>query len=122
MVSGSATVVLSSEQLSTAVDDEEVILDTEAGIYYGLNPVGAHVWELINDPVTVNEVVAAVSEQYDISREQCEADVRAFLADLHDAGLIAVHEDTPPDAVSGPDARPSPEGEGRRSGDGRTED
>ncbi len=111
MPSESVTVVLSSEQLSTTVDDEEVILDTEEGVYYGLNPVGAHVWELLHEPVTVSDIVDSITEQYDVSRDRCEADVRAFVADLRDAGLVAVHEDTPPEAVAGPDDQPTVEGD-----------
>jgi hypothetical protein len=80
--------VASEGVLSSEVDDEEVVLDTESGTYYGLNAVGRLLWEQLQEPCTVEELVDAVASEFDVGREECRADVDAFLTDLGEAGLV----------------------------------
>ena len=42
-----STVVASPSQVSRTVEGEAVILELGQGTYYGLDPVGTHVWDLI---------------------------------------------------------------------------
>lgn len=88
----SSVVVASEHQTSAQVDGEEVVLDLERGIYYGLNAMGSQIWSMIQSPSTVGEVIDAIVEEYDVSREQCADDVVAYLHDLEDSGLVEVTE------------------------------
>jgi hypothetical protein len=85
-----AIVVASSDQVSSKLGDEVVILNLRNGVYYGLDPVGARIWELIQEPRTVQEVCAVLLEEYDVTPEQCTSDVLALLRDLEAQGLIEV--------------------------------
>ena len=42
--------------LSRILDGEAVLLDLASGTYFGLNPVGSRVWELISASKTVGEI------------------------------------------------------------------
>lgn len=77
-------------QLSTTLAGEVVILDVERGVYFGLDGVGAKVWELLQAPVPVAEIVDRLAPQYDVARETLAADVQELLADLAGRGLIDV--------------------------------
>src|SRR6478672_7523945 len=68
-------VVLSDEQVHTSLGDEAVILGLADGVYYGLDAVGARVWSLLAEPRRVTEIVAVVTEEFDVGRERCEHDV-----------------------------------------------
>jgi hypothetical protein len=70
--------------------DETVILAEQQGIYYGLNKVGTHIWQLFLSPRTVADICAALETMYAVSHEQCEEDVLTLLKDLHAHGLIEV--------------------------------
>ncbi|PIU40494.1 MAG: PqqD family protein, partial [Candidatus Omnitrophica bacterium CG07_land_8_20_14_0_80_50_8] len=48
-------VVHSKEQASGDLGGETAILNTRAGMYYGLDGVGARAWDLIKKPKTVRE-------------------------------------------------------------------
>jgi hypothetical protein len=48
------------------------------------------VWELIETPVRVSELVDALAVKYDVDRPTCEQDVLAFLDELHQAGILRV--------------------------------
>lgn len=81
-------VVVSDDQVHTALGDEAVILGLEDGVYYGLDAVGARVWSLLAEPRRVSEIVAAVTAEFDVSAERCERDVLALLGELAEHRLI----------------------------------
>lgn len=86
-------VVASSGQVSTKLGEDAVILGVASGKYFGLNPVGARVWELVQERTRVSAVCDAVLAEYDVERAQCETDVLEVLHALADRGLLDVAED-----------------------------
>lgn len=91
-VTTSTTVVATENALSTTIDGETVILHQEAGEYYGLNTVGTFIWELLEEPQTVNVVCEAVTAEYDVEYEQCETDVIAMVTELAEKDLVTLSE------------------------------
>jgi hypothetical protein len=79
---------ISSNVLSNEVGDETVILDLASGTYFGLDPVGARLWRLIQDGKTVAEVCDVLVEEFDVSRSRVEQDALALAQDLVDKKLI----------------------------------
>ena len=94
MVTEYASVVARQEQVSSDLAGETVILDLKSGVYYGLNSVGASIWNLIQEPKTVNEVREALLAKYKVEPEQCDRDLLALLEQLEAEGLIEVHNET----------------------------
>lgn len=86
------TVVVSRNQVSTSLGNEAVILGAEAGQYFGLNELGARVWELVQRPVRVSAICAALEAEYDVQPEVCERDVIELLGELRSKGLLDVHD------------------------------
>lgn len=85
-----ATVVAAERQLSTTLGGEVIILGLDDSIYYGLTDAGVRIWELVQTPRTVEEILTAMADEYDVDRDRLEADLNALLADLHSRGLIAI--------------------------------
>jgi hypothetical protein len=86
-------IVVSDEQVHTSLGDEAVILGLDDGVYYGLDAVGARVWSLLATPRVVSEIVAVVTEEFDVSIERCEQDVLALLAELQGRRLVREEPD-----------------------------
>jgi len=84
----STVVVVSNHHSSAEVGEENVILDLEKGIYYGLNGVGARIWKLVQEPVSVQEIVKIISSEYDVDEERCISDVKNLIRDLQGHGLV----------------------------------
>ena len=72
------------------IEDETVVLDDREGCYYGLDGVGARIWELIQEPRTVASLVTAIVGEYQVDREVCERDVLDLVSALRDSGLVEV--------------------------------
>jgi hypothetical protein len=93
-VSLDSVVAASKDQVSSDLGGEAAILDLEAGVYYGLDEVGARIWELIQEPRSAREVRDALLAEYDVEPERCERDVLALLQELADAGLVEVRDES----------------------------
>jgi hypothetical protein len=89
-LSGQSIVVAAKDQVSCDLGGEAAILNIKSGVYYGLDPIGAQVWNLIQKPHRVAEVREAVVRDYDVEPERCERDVIALLESLLAEGLIEV--------------------------------
>jgi hypothetical protein len=72
------------------IDDEKVMMSVEKGEYFGLDPIGSRVWEMIERPVRVSDLIDALLAKYDVDRETCERDVLAFLEELHESRIARV--------------------------------
>jgi len=84
------TVLVSSQQVSCPLGDEAAILNMKNSVYYGMNPVGARVWNLLKQPKTVAEIRDALMEEYEVDEERCERDLFVLLEQMRSEGLIEV--------------------------------
>ena len=91
-VSEHSTVVAAKDQVSSDLGKEVAILDLKAGVYYGLDAVGARIWNLLQEPRTVNEIRDIILKEYDVAPERCERDLLALLRRLAAEGLIEVKD------------------------------
>jgi coenzyme PQQ synthesis protein D (PqqD) len=85
-----ASVVATERQLSTTLGDEVIILGLDDSMYYGLSTVGVRIWELVQSPRSIEDILTVIAAEFEVDRPRAEADVTALLADLHSRGLIAI--------------------------------
>lgn len=86
-MSASRTWVRARTLASSHVNGEIVLLDGASGDYFGLNEVAACVWDSLERPRRLDELVEVVCARYEVPREQCARDVEALLSDLVRRGL-----------------------------------
>ncbi len=89
-----AIVVAASEQVSCALGEEAAILNLKNSVYYGMNPVGARVWDLLKQPRSVAELRDTLLEEIEVDEERCGKDLLALLGTLQGEGLIEVRDTT----------------------------
>ncbi len=74
--------------LMRLVGEELVLLNLDAESYYGLNPVGARLMQLAEHTATLEEIVERMLAEFEVGRDQLQADVRSVAAELIAAGLL----------------------------------
>ncbi len=79
---------LNPRVLCRAVEDEAVLLDLDAGQYYGLNAVGYRIWELLVAGAPLDSISDALSEEFEISPQAVWPDVTAFVGFLCSKRLL----------------------------------
>jgi len=78
------------DQVAANLAEEVVILNLTDGVYYGLNPVGARIWNLIQTPRTVQAVLDILVQEYEVEPHRCQQDLLKLLQELAVKGLITV--------------------------------
>jgi Coenzyme PQQ synthesis protein D (PqqD) len=87
-------VVVSAEQVSCPLGEEAAILNLKNSVYYGMNSVGARVWELLKQPTSVAALRDALLDEYEVDPDRCAQDLLALLHKMRDEGLIEVRAAT----------------------------
>ena len=83
-------VVAASEQVSCPLGEESAILNLKNSVYYGMNPVGARVWDLLQQPKSVTELRNALLEEFEVDEVRCGGDLLALLETMRSEGLIEI--------------------------------
>lgn len=94
--SSESKLVAAKGQIAAKMDGEIVILNSNSGVYYGLNPIGATIWNLIQQPKTFAEVRDAILTKYQVSSEQCQSDLLSLIEQLQSEGLIQIINEANP--------------------------
>ncbi len=84
---------LAKRQISTIVEGEAVILQMDEGVYYGLNAVGTTVWKNLKNAPTFAELQALITSEFEVSDEDCAADLNALIGDLLKYQLVEVESE-----------------------------
>jgi hypothetical protein len=86
-----ATVLVAArDQVSTEVEGEAVILSLADGVYYGLDGVGARIWELLREPTAAAALRDAVTAEFAVDAETAWRDLERLLGELRGRGLVEV--------------------------------
>ncbi len=74
---------------SRVYEGEAVVVVPGLGEYDILNAVGTRVWELIDGTRDVAEIVKVITEEYDVSPDRAEADVREVIENFKKHQMLA---------------------------------
>ena len=81
---------VSDEVVAREVGGETVLLNLATGTYFGLDAVGACVWQVLEeDGGTLADACNVIAGKYDVAREELERDVLDLAADLVENGLLS---------------------------------
>ena len=84
------TVTPSPEVLVQEVSGEAVLLDLASETYFGLDEVGARIWQLLREHNSLRAVYDTMLNEYDVEPARLEDDLLTHVAQLADAGLITL--------------------------------
>ena len=90
MISSNQVVTRNSKTASRVIAGEAIVLTPADSKIRTLNPTGSRIWELLGGKPTVAEIVDRIHREFDVTRDEAESDVRAFLDDLAAKGLVSV--------------------------------
>jgi hypothetical protein len=72
------------------VGGETILLDLASGNYFGLDPVGSRIWQLLEERgCTLVEACDVLIGEYEVERPQLEADVLALAERLREQNLVS---------------------------------
>ena len=74
--------------VASDVNGEVVILSIEVGHFFHLNATGSRIWNLLDAPMTVAALSAAMRERFAVGADECRRDVTEFVQGMLDKGLL----------------------------------
>ncbi len=84
------TVIKMTKQLNvTDLAGEKVMVDFASGKYFLIKGVGNDIWDMIQEEITVGDIISGLLSEYDVSEEECEKSVLEFLGKLKEMEFIA---------------------------------
>lgn len=83
-----ATFIRNQETISGQIDAELVMVDIEKGSYFSLNSVATRIWELLENPITSEDLCDLLLKEYEVSSAQCQTDVEEYLSKMKELGLV----------------------------------
>ena len=92
LISNSSIISAAKEQVSSDLGGEAIILNLKSGVYHGLNEVAAKIWNIIQNPKSVDDVRAIILEEYEVDFQQCDRDLKELLQELTKVGLIEIND------------------------------
>ncbi len=75
---------------ASQVDQDIIMLDEAAGLYFALNSVAGSIWELLANPISYDQLLNSLMKSYDVQYQQCKNDVDSFLTKLLQYQLVNV--------------------------------
>lgn len=78
--------------IAAELDSELVLLNIEAGIYFGLDTMGTTIWHLIENGLDESQIKDHLLNEFDVTEETVQSDLKEFLGQLIDKGILHVVE------------------------------
>jgi len=89
-------VARSPEAAWRVIEGEALIITPRESTLHSLNPVGTSIWEHADGRTRVSEIVDAITEEFDVDRARAEEDVKEFLQQLLEQGIIKISDEPGP--------------------------
>lgn len=80
----------SPEVVACEFGEGVALLHLKNNVYYSLNSVGADIWELIQNPSSVEDISKYISEKFQIHKEVSRTDVERILSEFKKYNLLAL--------------------------------
>ena len=68
--------------LATEMDGVTIMMSIEEGKYFELSTVSTRIWELLESPLSINDICESLLSEYDVSEEKCRLEVINHLEEL----------------------------------------
>ncbi|MGG4167743.1 lasso peptide biosynthesis PqqD family chaperone [Rossellomorea vietnamensis] len=90
MISLESTVGQVEGNIVSDMGGEKVMLSISNGKYYNLGEIGGVIWDAIEKPLTLRELIDNLLNEYQVDREICEQQVLSFLEMLLKEEIILI--------------------------------
>jgi hypothetical protein len=83
------TVRIGEDTVFRELAGEAVLLQLDAGMYFGLDAVGTRLWRLIAERGRLRDVFDAAREEFDVEPATLERDLLALVTQLAEKNLVS---------------------------------
>jgi len=93
MLNLSCVVQRDPDVIAAEADQDLVMVSIANGLYYGVSDVAREIWEAIESPKKISDLIDDLVGTYDIDPTTCKEETLSFLEDLRTEGLLKVSDE-----------------------------
>ena len=82
--------------IAAEADQDLIMVSIANGFYYGVSGVAREIWEAVERPKKISDLVDELTATYNVDRSVCEEQTLSFLESLLTEGLLQVRDGPPP--------------------------
>ncbi len=75
---------------TTDLDGEKVMIDFSSGKYFLLKGSANEIWDYIQNPILVSDILQKLLNMYDVSEDTCRESIFSFLTQLKNYAIISI--------------------------------
>jgi Coenzyme PQQ synthesis protein D (PqqD) len=79
--------------IAAEADQDLVMVSIANGFYYGVADVGREIWEAIEHPKKISDLINDLTATYNVERSVCIEETLSFLENLRAEHLLQVRDD-----------------------------
>ena len=80
------------DQIAAEVDDDLVMVNVETGYYYAVSDVAREIWDAIERPRRISDLIDQLAASHEVDRATCEEETLSFLQNLLAERLLRVSD------------------------------
>ena len=80
------------EVIAAEADQDLIMVSVATGYYYGVSDVAREIWDAIEHPKRVSDLVSGLMARYKVTASLCEEQTLSFLEALLEEGLLQVKD------------------------------
>ena len=80
--------------IAAEADQDVVMVSIANGLYYAVSDIARDIWETIDRPKKISDLIDGLTATYNVDRHRCEEETLSFLEDLRTEGLLQVRDGT----------------------------
>lgn len=81
-----------ADQIAAEVDDDLVMVNVETGYYYAVSDVAREIWDAIERPRRISDLIDELTASHEVERAVCEDETLSFLQNLLAERLVRVSD------------------------------
>ncbi len=80
--------VANSQVVDCDIGGDRALLHVDHNTYFTINPTAAAVWCALTEPRDIEFLINLVADEFDVTAEQCKADIQVLLSGMVEAQLV----------------------------------
>ncbi len=80
------------EIIAAEADQDLIMVSIATGYYYGVSDVAREIWDALERPKMISDLVNDLKASYNVNSILCESETLAFLETLFEEGLLQVKD------------------------------
>lgn len=78
----------SKDVLTADVEGSTLMMNAESGQYAALSAIASEIWQLLDEPRSLEWIVEQLQTEYDVAPTLCQTEVSEFLQEMLHLGLV----------------------------------